>query len=80
MTETCTADDAALALERAVERRVRERTWNRVRDLGARVAGGRLVVCGRVATYYLKQLALEAARELLDPAAPPELVIHIEVL
>jgi hypothetical protein len=37
-----------------------------VRDLRVEQDGDRLVIRGRVPTFHLKQLALEAARELLD--------------
>jgi hypothetical protein len=55
------------AIAHAIERRIHERTWGRVRDLRVEQDGDRLVIRGRVPTFHLKQLAQEAARELLDP-------------
>jgi hypothetical protein len=55
---------------RAVERAIRERTWGRVSNLCVELRGELVVVCGSTQTYYLKQLALEAAREALATTRP----------
>lgn len=61
-----------------IEHRIRERTWGRVRHLHVELDDERVVVRGQVPTYYLKQLALEAARETLGGAAA--LVIDVDVI
>jgi hypothetical protein len=62
----------------AIERRIRERTWGRMRHVHVELSGEQVVVHGQVPTYYLKQLALEAARESLGAAT--SLVIDIDVI
>lgn len=80
MSATMITDEATFALERAVERRIRERTWGRIRNLHINVEGHRLTIHGTVASYYLKQLAIEAARGLLDPKEGILLVAALEVV
>ena len=60
-----------------IERAIRERTWDRVRHLRVEWTGESVVVHGSTQTYYLKQLALEAARSTLAGTRP--LVIDITV-
>jgi hypothetical protein len=60
-----------------IERVVRERTWNRVRQLRVELTGESVVVHGSTPTYYLKQIALEAARSTLARTRP--LIIDIDV-
>lgn len=50
-------------MEASVERRIRQRTSGRVQRLPVAVSDGHLLVQGETTTYYVKQLALEAARE-----------------
>ena len=60
--------DAARAdgeeLERALEREIVQRTWGRIRQLRVELRDRRLVVCGYTSSYYAKQLALAAVREV----------------
>jgi hypothetical protein len=63
-------------LEEAVERQIRERTWGRIQRLEVEQRGGRLVVHGHSPSYYVKQLALLAVREL-DDSMPVELDIQV---
>ena len=62
---------------RAVAQAIHERTWGRVSNLRVEFRGELVVVCGRTQTYYLKQLALEAAREVLAPDRPLLIDIHV---
>jgi hypothetical protein len=48
-----------------VEARVQQTSHFQVRDLVVEEARGRVVLRGRVPTYYAKQLALHGALELL---------------
>jgi hypothetical protein len=68
--------EAAVALARAIERRIAERTWRRIRQLEVEVREGRIIVHGCTASYYVKQLALAAVRDVTD-AAPVELDIQV---
>ncbi len=49
-----------------IERMVREKTNGLIRDLRVDVVPGELVLTGRAATYYAKQLATHAALEGCD--------------
>lgn len=49
-----------------VERLVREKTTGLIRDLRVTVQPGEIVLTGRAATYYAKQLATHAALEACD--------------
>jgi hypothetical protein len=62
---------------RAVERAIRERTWRRVSNLSVVSRGEVVVVRGSTRSYYIKQLALEAAREALATTRP--FLIDIDV-
>jgi hypothetical protein len=64
-------------VERAIERRIHERTWGRVRNLQVELRDEQVVVHGSTPTYYLKQLALEAAREVLGANRPLFIDIHV---
>jgi hypothetical protein len=54
-------------LPQALEHRIRERTWDGVRDLFVKADPGCVLVQGRARTYYVKQLAIQAIREVLGP-------------
>lgn len=64
--------------ERAVQQAVRQRTWGRVSKLRVESRGEMVIVRGSTQTYYLKQLALEAAREVLAMDRP--FLIDIDVI
>lgn len=53
-------------LAQIIESRIRERLSARVRDLKVEVDGGWVVLHGRCATYYTKQLAQHAALGVLE--------------
>ena len=72
-TMACNDFEIAAVIERAI----RERTWGRVRHLRVELTGEAVVVHGSTPTYYLKQLALEAARSTLATTRP--LIIDIDV-
>jgi hypothetical protein len=58
--------DARQMLVARVERMVREKTTGLIRDLRVTVGTGEVVINGRAATYYAKQLATHAALEACD--------------
>jgi hypothetical protein len=64
-------------LESLIERRIHARTWCRVRRLHVEADGEQVVIHGSTQTYYLKQLALEAAREVLGCARVLLVNIHV---
>ena len=63
-------------LERALEREIVQRTWGRIRQLRVEQRDGRLTVCGYTLSYYAKQLALTAVREVY-PSDPVDLDIQV---
>ena len=66
-------DQAVLRLEKIVQCR----TGSRLRDLHVEVRGDEVVLTGRAASYYAKQLATHAA---LPEVAPRKLTNAIDVL
>jgi hypothetical protein len=64
--ELHTLTDAQQLLVTRVERVVREKTSGLIRDLRVDCAPGEIVLTGRAATYYAKQLATHAALEACD--------------
>jgi hypothetical protein len=52
-------------LQRELERSVQVRTGRQIRHLRVEVHPGRVVLHGRAASYYVKQLAQHGVRELL---------------
>jgi hypothetical protein len=63
-------------LERALEREIVQRTWGRIRQLRVELTEGRLSVRGYTSSYYAKQLALAAIREV-NPSDPVDLDIQV---
>jgi hypothetical protein len=63
------------ALEQVLNRCIAQRTWGRL-QFRVRLGAGRVIIQGSSPTYYLKQLALAAVREVL-PSAPVELEIRV---
>ncbi len=63
-------------LERAIRRQIVERTYGRVHYLEIEVQDGQVRVQGVAPTYYVKQLALTAVREVSE-SAPVVLAIEV---
>ena len=63
-------------LERALEREIVQRTWGRIRQLRVELTEGRLSVRGYTSSYYAKQLALAAVREVYS-SDPVDLDIQV---
>ncbi|MGE3806801.1 MAG: hypothetical protein AB7K24_19205 [Gemmataceae bacterium] len=63
-------------LEQVLERKIVQRTWGRIGQLRVERAGGRLCVHGCTSSYYAKQLALAAVREM-HPSGPVDLDIQV---
>jgi hypothetical protein len=66
-------------LELAVEQKVHERTFRRVRNLRVELIHGQIVIHGSARSYYVKLLALEAARQVLASTCPLPLSVDIQV-
>jgi hypothetical protein len=69
-------------LEEAVKDRIVRRTAGRIRDLQVSLAAGRVEVRGRVASFHLKQLAIQAALDEIrsrSDAEEVEMTVQVEV-
>jgi len=63
-------------LARMIEGQIAHRTWGRVRMLAVSLEKDRIVVHGITTSYYVKQLALKAIREVL-PSTDVDLNIRV---
>lgn len=72
--EALLAGDAELKV--ALERQIVQRTWGRIHRLAVEVTADRIVIRGWTSSYYVKQLALVAVREVVE-AMPVELDIQV---
>jgi hypothetical protein len=66
-------------LELTVEQTIHERTFRRIQNLRVERINGQIVVHGSSKSYYVKLLALEAAREVRALICPIPLVVDIQV-
>ena len=60
--------ESQISLQEHVERLVRSRTGGMIREFRVEVLNDTIVLTGRTATYYTKQLATHAALGLLKDA------------
>ena len=67
------------ALERAIERRIMQRTWGRIQALEVKVSHNLVVVRGRAPSYYVEQLALQGVLDLVGPAEAMRIQLNIQV-
>jgi hypothetical protein len=61
--------DRTPQLQWRLERQVQTRTGHRIRDLAIRLDQERVILNGRAASYYLKQLAQHGVRDILPQAS-----------
>lgn len=66
-------------LEQTLERHISERTWGRIHCLQVSVTDERVSVQGFTASYYVKQLAIQAILEVLGPSHDWRVDADIEV-
>jgi hypothetical protein len=67
------------SIQTKVEQKVHERTFRRVQNLRVELIHGQIVIHGSARSYYVKLLALEAAREVLASSCPLPLCVDIQV-
>ena len=67
------------ALERAIERRIVQRTWGRIQALEVEVTDNWVVVRGRAPSYYLEQLALQGVLDVIESAGAMRIELSIQV-
>jgi hypothetical protein len=66
-------------LEQAIKYRIVQRTARRIQRLQVEVIDNRIVIRGRAASYYLKQLALQGVLDVLDSEGATSIEINVEV-
>ena len=74
MPDQTFAKDAPLTLAERIKRHIESKTFRRVRRLRVACDGNRVTVRGQAASYYAKQLALAAVRDLL-----PDAVVNLDI-
>jgi hypothetical protein len=67
------------ACEESIKRRIVQRTGGRIRLLQVETIGSRIVVRGLAPSYYLKQLALRGACDVLGTASANQIDFNVEV-
>lgn len=67
-------------LERNIICAIEKRTARQIRDLRVETRDDRLVVTGIVASYYLKQLVLQAILDAVGPAAQFCIDLKVQVI
>jgi hypothetical protein len=66
--------------EWTLERQIAQRTWGRIRQLHVDATPDRVVVTGSAPSYYLKQLALLAVKEVLAAVTVhPTVTLDIQI-
>jgi hypothetical protein len=73
------AAEAEQALERAIEGRIRQRTWGRLQGLEVRVSHDLVIVRGRAPSYYVQQLALQGVLDLVASSGAMRIQVNIQV-
>jgi hypothetical protein len=63
-----------------VEKQISQRTLGQVHNLQIEARDNRVVVRGCTPSYFVKQLAIHAALEVLEKQAPLELDMQLRVL
>ena len=61
----------------SMERQIMQRTWGRVRQLRVEAKDDRMIVHGFTASYYVKQLAIQAILDVVDPDLPVFMDIQV---
>ena len=67
------------AFEEMIKDRIVQHTCGKICSLQVEVASDRVIIHGRASSYYLKQLALQGARDALGTASATQIELHVEV-
>jgi len=68
------------ALERAIERQVRQRTCGRIQALEVEAIDDRVIVRGRAPSYFVEQLALSGVLDLIESAGAFRIELNVQVV
>jgi transketolase len=72
--------EAEQALERAIEGRIRQRTWGQLQRLEVSVCHDLVIVRGLAPSYYVEQLALQGILDLIEPSGAMRIQLNIQVV
>lgn len=61
----------------SIERQILQRTWGRVHQLQVEAKDDRMVVHGFTSSYYVRQLAIQAILEVVNPELPVFMDIQV---
>ena len=78
-TEEDVLDGEPVEVESALRREIDSRTWRGVKGLRVETMRDRVLVKGTTSSYYLKQLALEAIKEVARSSSVPPVTLDIQV-
>jgi hypothetical protein len=67
------------ALERAIERRIMQRTWGRIQALEVKVSHNQVVIRGRAPSYYVEQLALQGVLDVVEYDGAMRIELNVQV-
>ena len=65
--------------EESIKRRIVQRTGGRMESLRVETVGSRVVIHGSAPSYYVVQLALRGARDVVGSAASNQIEFNVEV-
>jgi hypothetical protein len=68
-----------LGLEEDVRQKILERTWGRIHALKVEADSDRIVISGHTPCYYVKQLAIHAALDVIGPDERRRVEMDLEV-
>jgi hypothetical protein len=72
--------DRSLAeLEEAIKRGIVERTGSRIQELEVEVTDARIEIRGRTVSFYIKQLAIQGALDVVGPAGARPIEVKVQV-
>jgi hypothetical protein len=66
-------------LEQAIRHRIAQRVGRRIRALEVEVIDSRVVIRGRVASFHLKQLAIEGALAVIQPGGTDRIELDVQI-
>lgn len=73
------ASSASADIRSTLRQRINIRTWRGIRQLQIDVTSDCVFITGVTSSYYLKQLALEAVKEIARSGSLPPVALNIQV-
>jgi hypothetical protein len=88
MSQSCVQSDfrldpeskaCLLGIEEGIRHKIQEQTWGRIHALKVEADANRIVISGRASCYYVKQLAIQAALDVVGLNAARKVEMELEV-